>query len=212
MGRQPCTVTLDPPWPEKGGGEIKRGADRWYPTIGRKEDILKVVLQSGAWPQWSKSDSAHCYMWVTNNYLAWGLWLMEALGFEYKTNLVWVKTIETWPRVLNHFIDDELGLALDQESWSGILGNMVRIGLGRYFRGSHELCLFGTRGPAAVPEKALPSVFLAPRVRDEAGAEIHSRKPAEFFEIVEATSPGPYREFFARKSGRKRWSYWGNEV
>jgi len=37
------------------------------------------------------AESAHLYMWVTNNYLPKGLWLGEALGFAYKTIVTWPK-------------------------------------------------------------------------------------------------------------------------
>ena len=39
----------------------------------------------------------------------------------------------------------------------------------------------------------------------------HSRKPEELFDIIEACSPGPYLELFARHY-RKNWRQWGNEV
>ena len=39
----------------------------------------------------------------------------------------------------------------------------------------------------------------------------HSRKPDELYEIVEACSPGPYLELFAR-GRREGWDQWGNEV
>jgi len=38
----------------------------------------------------------------------------------------------------------------------------------------------------------------------------HSRKPDEFYEIIEACSPGPYLELFARFQ-RQGWDQWGNE-
>lgn len=39
----------------------------------------------------------------------------------------------------------------------------------------------------------------------------HSQKPAEFYDLVERLSPGPYLEMFARER-RLGWSAWGNEV
>jgi N6-adenosine-specific RNA methylase IME4 len=38
----------------------------------------------------------------------------------------------------------------------------------------------------------------------------HSRKPDELYDIIEACSPGPYLELFARHP-RKGWAQWGNE-
>ncbi len=39
----------------------------------------------------------------------------------------------------------------------------------------------------------------------------HSRKPEELYDIIEACSPGPYLELFARHF-REAWCQWGNEV
>lgn len=72
------------------------------------------------------------------------------------------------------------------------------------------MILFGTRGKAMMPEKALPTVFHAPREKED-GKEKHSKKPTRAYEIIETTSPGPYLEIFAR-SGRKNWISWGDEV
>jgi len=208
---RPKTVSLDPPWPEKGGGKIKRGADKHYTVIKKKEDILKVILQSGEWPDWDDKEGAHCYMWVTNNYLLWGLWLLEALGFRYITTIVWVKTKEDWPS-LKEIVDEAGGLTLNPISWAKVLKNALVTGLGQYFRSSHELVLFGVRGATLKPatKDMVPTVFHAPRPKED-GKRKHSKKPERIFEIIEATSPGPYREFFAR-APRKGWSCWGNEV
>ncbi len=113
----------------------------------------------------------------------------------------------------NHLAD---GLALMAAIGFRYVTNVVWVkpsyGLGQYFRGQHELCLFGVRGrglDACVSGRAgrrrdLPSVFRAPKGR-------HSQKPAEFFDLVEARSSGPYVELFAREP-RLGWTTWGNEV
>ena len=82
-----------------------------------------------------------------------------------------------------------------------------RAGLGQYFRGQHELCLFGVRGSGMAPRterRDLPSVIRAPRSR-------HSQKPAEIYELIEQRSRGPYLEIFAR-TPRPGWDCWGNEI
>jgi N6-adenosine-specific RNA methylase IME4 len=43
------------------------------------------------------------------------------------------------------------------------------------------------------------------------GADRHSEKPSRSFEIIEAVSPGPRLEMFAR-APRAGWDVWGNEV
>lgn len=81
------TILIDPPWMERGGGKIKRGADRHYPLL-KPPEILAVILQSGVW---TPAAGCHLYCWVTNNFVPTGIWLVEALGFRYITLLTWVK-------------------------------------------------------------------------------------------------------------------------
>lgn len=54
------TILADPPWPERGGGKIKRGADRHY--------SLMPVAAISALPvaQLAHPDGCHLYLWVTN--------------------------------------------------------------------------------------------------------------------------------------------------
>lgn len=81
-------ILMDPPWQERGGGKIKRGADRHYPLVPTKH-MPFLILGSGAF---RPAENCHLWMWSTNNYLPDALWLMDALGFRYITNAVWVKT------------------------------------------------------------------------------------------------------------------------
>lgn len=81
-----------------------------------------------------------------------------------------------------------------------------RIGLGYYFRGQTESCLFGVMGklpPLVRTESTLIGKGIVKRTR-------HSRKPDVFFEEVERASPGPRLEMFAR-APRDGWTVWGNE-
>ncbi|XWX03228.1 MT-A70 family methyltransferase [Aggregatilineales bacterium SYSU G02658] len=50
-----------------------------------------------------------------------------------------------------------------------------------------------------------PVNFIASQKRE------HSRKPDETYQLIEACSPGPYLELFARGQ-RPGWVQWGNEV
>ncbi len=78
-------------------------------------------------------------------------------------------------------------------------------GVGFYFRNVSELVLFGVRGSMRTLRAGRTQVnLLATRKRE------HSRKPDEIYEIIEACSPGPYLELFARFP-RVSWTQWGNE-
>lgn len=81
-------VLADPPWAERGGGKVKRGADRHYPLLSESK-IIEAMLMSKVWN--SVGVNAHLWMWVTNNHLESGLFVMRSLGFKYKTNAVWAK-------------------------------------------------------------------------------------------------------------------------
>ena len=204
------TLMLDPPWTESGGGKIKRGADRHYPLVKTK-DMPGVIRESGLW---TPAEYAHVWMWVTNNYLADGLWLLEELGATYVTNAVWVKK----PAIVEAF-SDAMRVAAAAKLPPGGLFRLLRkeivrlskpqIGLGQYLRGAHELLLFGRIGKGQHETswggyRDVPSVIEARRTK-------HSRKPEESYQLIERVSKGPRVEFFAR-SGREGWTSWGNEI
>jgi N6-adenosine-specific RNA methylase IME4 len=70
-----------------------------------------------------------------------------------------------------------------------------------------ELILFGVRGKNArtlQPGRTQVN-YLETRKRE------HSRKPDEIYPIIEACSPGPRLELFARGT-RPGWVVWGNEA
>jgi N6-adenosine-specific RNA methylase IME4 len=78
------------------------------------------------------------------------------------------------------------------------------IGCGYWRRANPEQCLLATRGR---PQRLLRSVrqlIVAPR-------RLHSQKPDETRERIEALVPGPYLELFARER-RPGWDCWGSEV
>jgi N6-adenosine-specific RNA methylase IME4 len=127
------------------------------------------------------ADKAHLYLWCPNALLPEGLAVMRAWGFSYKSNIVWHKIRKD--------------------------GGPDGRGVGFYFRNVTELILFGVRGKNArtlAPGRRQVN-FLATRKRE------HSRKPDEQYELIEACSPGPYLELFARGT-RKGWTTWGNQA
>lgn len=79
-------------------------------------------------------------------------------------------------------------------------------GVGFYFRNVTELLLFGVRGSLRTLDPARSRVNLVAQRKRE-----HSRKPDEFYKLIEDCSPGPYLELFARHP-RPGWVSWGNEI
>lgn len=79
-------------------------------------------------------------------------------------------------------------------------------GVGFYFRNTTEIILFGVRGRMRTLQPGRSQVnFIATRKQE------HSRKPDNLYEIIEACSPGPYLELFARNT-REGWTGFGNQA
>jgi len=86
----------------------------------------------------------------------------------------------------------------------------TKFGLGRYFRGQHELCLFGVKGQFLNVTKPVNNISsLLGRSLIKPGR--HSEKPREMYDLIESRSHGPYLEMFAR-SFRPNWDSWGYEA
>lgn len=83
-----------------------------------------------------------------------------------------------------------------------------KLGLGFWFRGQVEVCLFGIRGKVPAFRSSTPNFI-------ETYPGKHSEKPQEFFKMIEKELERgelfPKIELFARKK-RKGWDSWGNEV
>ena len=92
--------------------------------------------------------------------------------------------------------------------WHKILkdGGSDGRGVGFYFRNVTEVVLFGVRGHLRTASAGRRQVNIFQSQKRE-----HSRKPDELYPIIEACSPGPYLELFARHH-RPGWMAWGNEA
>lgn len=113
-----------------------------------------------------------------------------------------------WLWVTNNFLVD--GLKVIESLGFRYVTNLCWVkqgmGIGRYLRGQHELCLFAVRGPSMMPEDhGVPSaVFYCMK-------EEHSRKPDYVTHYIERISPAPRLEMFAR-GPRPGWDVWGNQT
>jgi N6-adenosine-specific RNA methylase IME4 len=172
-GRKFGTILADPPWQfQNRTGKVAPEHRRLarYETM-TLDDICALPVEGLA------ADTAHLYLWVPNALLPQGLRVMEAWGFQYKSNLIWHK------------------LRKD--------GGSDGRGVGFYFRNVTEIILFGVRGKNArtlAPGRSQVNMI-------ESRKREHSRKPDEQYEIIEACSEGPYLELFARgeRRGWQTW-------
>jgi len=77
-------ISADPPWNERGGGKIVRGAQRHYPLM-KTPDITAAMLQA---PQWRPDrDGCHMWLWVTDNYLRDGVSSSTISRIEGRTDV-----------------------------------------------------------------------------------------------------------------------------
>lgn len=79
-----------------------------------------------------------------------------------------------------------------------------QMGIGNYWRNSHEILLLAVRGGLVGQAKNLKSWKLTPR-------GLHSEKPSEIRKDVMALSPGPYLELFGRRP-IQNWTVFGDEM
>lgn len=109
--------------------------------------------------------------------------VIRAWGFTVKSEIVWTKRTKN---------------------------DKAAIGMGRYVRNAHEVCLIATRGKAAplIADHGVRSVFEL-----EAPLGKHSAKPKEFFDLVEKLvgTDGVMAEMFGREP-RAGWHVFGNEI
>lgn len=158
------TIMADPPWRfQNRSGKIAPEHKRLtrYETM-TTEDVCALPVSILA------ANPSHLYLWVPNALLPDGLAVMNAWGFDYKSNIVWHKIRKD--------------------------GGSDGRGVGFYFRNVTEVLLFGVRGKNArtlAPGRSQVNMMQT-RKRE------HSRKPDEQYDIIENCSRGPYLELFAR--------------
>ncbi len=177
-GQRFGTILADPPW------RFSNRTGKVAPEYTRRKRYETLAIDEiKALPvERLAADPAHCYLWVPNALLPWGLEVLDAWGFVYKSNLIWHK----------------------------VLGNGAsdRRGVGFYFRNVTEVLLFGTRGRQARtmrPGRRQVNLFAA-------ATNGHSRKPVSQYEIIENCSWGPFLELFARGDKPPGWTLWGDEA
>lgn len=163
-GRRFGTVLADPPWQfQNRTGKIAPEHKRLsrYGTMTLDEIKELPVARAVA-------ETSHLYLWVPNALLPHGLAVMQAWGFQYKSNIVWHKIRKD--------------------------GGSDGRGVGFYFRNVTELILFGVKGKNARTLKPGRTQvnYISSRKRE------HSRKPEEQYKVIESCSPGPFLELFAR--------------
>ena len=108
----------------------------------------------------------------------------------------------------NAFLGESLELI---RSWgfvykSCLLWLKPQLGMGNYWRVSHEFLLLGVRGRLTFADQTIKSWHIEPRT-------VHSRKPFLFRSLIEQVSPGPFLELFGRvEQPNTDWTVFGDQV
>lgn len=123
------------------------------------------------------------WLWFTNNHMIEAAQCLQTWGFDLKTILTWEKVTKS---------------------------RVPHLGTGHWLRNCTEHCALAVQGKvrAFSSSKVLTnqSTILHTRRRE------HSRKPEEFFQMVETLCPNMTKlELFSRQS-RPGWDAWGDEV
>lgn len=180
-GRKFKTLYVDPPW------QFSNRSGKIAPENKKltRYDTMKLEDIKALPVSEITEEEAHLYLWVPNALLPEGLEVLKAWGFTYKTNLVWEKIRKD--------------------------GAPDGRGVGFYFRNVTEVLLFGVKtkrkgNTFRTLQPGRSQVNLIRSMKRE-----HSRKPDEFIDLIEACSPGPYIELFARGT-RPGWTLWGDQA
>lgn len=180
-------IYADPPW-EYSDTHMKSWGptDLHYdslevPEIANYKDPAGIALSE------KFEEDTVLFLWATNPKLRQAFELIDSWGFEYKTNIVWVKT------------------------------NLKRPGAGYYTRGHHELLFICTRGsivPNQIGKSPVSSVLETGGIL-YADIQDHSQKPPEAYELIENLYPindgYRYLELFACNP-RENWESWGDQL
>jgi site-specific DNA-methyltransferase (adenine-specific) len=170
-------ILSDCPWRYRNFKEASNGAAAAHYQTMELEDLKKIPVSS-----WAAENCIH-FMWTTWPHLAPAIDLMKIWGFEYKTGLPWIKTVNT----------------------------SIRSGIGFFTRSVSELLLIGTKGnPARLTARNQTPVGLLVEEDRVFYAPIgkHSKKPEELQDWIEKTYSGPMLEIFSTRD-RPAWTCWG---
>ncbi|MGH9506926.1 MAG: MT-A70 family methyltransferase [Terriglobales bacterium] len=154
------TILADPPW------RFANRTGKMAPEHRRLHRYRTMTVQEICSLPVARICAAksHLYLWCPNALLAWGLRVMEAWGFAYKTNIVWLKIRKD--------------------------GGPDGRGVGFYYRNVTELVLFGTRGQLRTlqPGRRMVNLIAAmkaghSRKPDELYDMIEQCSPGPFLEL-----------------------------
>jgi N6-adenosine-specific RNA methylase IME4 len=198
-------ILADSPWSFSDTLEmskIKRGAKANYDLLDTRA-IKNLPVESIA------ADDSVLGLWVPSSLLQDGLDTMKAWGFRQTQTVVWVKIkkkpLDFLRKEIKKYYFDVNTVDSNLESFN--LENTLGFGLGRLFRQTHEICLFGVRGKIydKLKNKSQRSVHFSVNTK-------HSAKPDILHDQLDLMFDNTCLkvELFARRA-RKGYLCAGNE-
>lgn len=183
------TIVADPPWPT---------------TAGRP--LGKYVVENGRQVFGPRSNAARPLPYPSMPVDAICALPVQALAADDAHLYLWT---------INRYVEDAYRVVRAWGFKPSTLLTWAKAPMGGGLGGdayglSTEFCLFARRGVCPATTRQ-PTSWWAWKRPYRNGAPRHSAKPPEFSEMVEAVSPGPRLELFAREP-RTGWHVWGNEV
>jgi len=175
------TAIVDPPWPymrTSSSDKLTGYSDKQYESLSIA-DLSSLPV--------GEVTSNVLLLWTTAPMMIDALNLVADWGFDYITQLYWVKSSDEPERIGNR-----------------VTTFRPSYGVGYWFRGNCEPIIVAKKKRSPSWRTNLPSTFYAKRLG-------HSRKPDFLHEVAEAFFPGPYLELFAR-TRRDGWSQLGDEL
>lgn len=199
-------IVADPPFPFFDllkMDKVKRGADANYKLLDIKAIEELKVKEIAA-------DDSVLALWVPSSLLQDGLNIMKSWGYVQKQTHIWVKVKldpfksikKLYHKLTSPFKTKDMESILDDYD----LNSSLAFGMGRLWRGTHEICIVGTRGKVydKLKNKSQRSVHFDINKR-------HSAKPEKLQDMLDLMFPGGNKlEIFARRA-RPGWETIGNQ-
>ncbi|MCH8999528.1 MAG: hypothetical protein IID48_14875 [Proteobacteria bacterium] len=164
------------------------------------EGVFQVIVIDPPWPYDTKYDPTHWLGRSACRYPDMSIAELEALELPADKNCV------LWLWTTNGFMGEACDLL---KAWGFQRKTILtwvkpRIGTGRWLRNRTEHCLLAVKGSPKVSLTNQSTVLEAP-------AREHSRKPDEFYDLVDSLCVGRTLDYFSREP-RPGWAQLGNDV
>lgn len=182
-----ATLVADPPWPTgaKNSGYIC-GIGRRYGHGGRRRRATSLLYSTmpvediAALPVGElAAEDAHLYLWVPAGFNREGYGVFVARAWGFQPT-------------------------------GEIVWAKKNYGMGAFPRPQHEILLVCRMGKLPFARRDIGSVVFASQERgSNNGGKVHSAKPPAVYDVIEAASPAPRVELFARQP-RLGWDSWGD--